>query len=251
MVKNRRIAYIYKMCCYCLLVVVLSSILPYNLNDENTKTVRILFIRHGRTLANNEGRLIGGGSDSALLNTSKKEAQALGVELRNTKVDRLYTSELGRTQETLLYICNGAEWKEEYCILPELNDISWGDAEGYTIQEFLNRFEYSEMPDAFGDIHDMTYISPINAETKYSFCNRFMKGVKRIIERSQDGETIVCITHNSLRFWVEYVFDCKVSMDNLDIIELVYEDNEARLYFKKENEVRCVSYRGDILENEE
>ena len=115
----------------------------------------------------------------------------------------------------------------------------------------MNHHGYKEMPDAFGDIHDMTYRSPINAETKYSFCNRFMKGVRNIIEESEDGEVVLCVTYNSLRFWVEYVFDCKVSMDNLDIIELVYEENESRIYFQKENEVRCISYREDILGNEE
>lgn len=251
MISNKATKSFFRIGTYCFLMLIIAIILPCNINGKNSKTIRVLFVRHGKTVANSEGRLVGSGGDSPLLASAKEDAQSLGEKLQKVNVDRMYVSEMGRARETLKYICRGTKWKEEYTILAELNDISWGDAEGYTGQEFMNLYGYEEMPDAFGDIHDKAYVSPINAETKYSFCNRFMKGVRDIIEESADGETVLCVTHNSLTFWVEYVFDCKVSMDNLDIIELVYEKKESRLYFQKENEVRCISYNGDILENEE
>lgn len=251
MVSNKRNKYFFRVCGYCLLTLIVAIALPCDNNEDNHKAVRVLFVRHGKTVANSEGRLVGSGGDSPLLVSAKEDAQALGVELQNVKVDRMYVSEMGRTQETLAYICEGAKWKGEYIILPEVNDISWGDAEGYTGQEFLNYYGYEKMPDAFGDVHDKEYVSPINAETKYFFCNRFMEGVRNIVEEAVDGDTVICVTHNSLTFWVEYVFGCKVSIDNLDIIELVYEEKESRLFFQKENEVRCINYKGDILKNEE
>lgn len=251
MISNIRNKFILRICSYCMLVLIIAITLPCDINKDTPKTVHVLFVRHGKTVANSEGRLVGSGGDSPLLANAKEAAQALGVELQNVKIDGMYVSEMGRTQETLAYICEGAKWKGEYTILPEVNDISWGDAEGYTGQEFLNYYGYEKMPDAFGDAHDKEYVSPINAETKYSFCNRFMKGVRNIIEESDDGDTVICVTHNSLTFWVEYVFDYNVSIDNLGIIELVYEEKESTLYFQKENEVKCINYKGDILKHEE
>lgn len=216
------------------------------LRDEDgldSKKITILFVRHGRTIANQQGILMGRGADSPLLEEAWEEAKELGKELQDREVDYLYSSSLGRTKRTLLGICQGANWEYRYKEISEFDDISWGQAEGYTAKEFMQKNGYTTMPEAFGEVCDEEYVSPIGAESSYEFCVRFNEGVCNIYENSESGDTILCVVHNSLAIWVEYMFGKRITVDNLETVELVVDDKAMRLYcIDKENTERLIVY---------
>jgi probable phosphoglycerate mutase len=60
---------------------------------------RVLFVRHGETTWNREGRIQGWASTS-LTGRGRDQARATGVSLRDRGVERVLASDLRRTQET-------------------------------------------------------------------------------------------------------------------------------------------------------
>lgn len=71
-------------------------------------TVRLFLVRHGETVANSEG-LVVGQWDSQLSPLGRRQAAALGRSalVRDTAFWRRYSSDLGRTRETAAYLVAG------------------------------------------------------------------------------------------------------------------------------------------------
>jgi len=69
-------------------------------------TTRILFVRHGETTWNREGRIQGWAS-TPLTGRGRDQARATGVSLRDRGVERVLASDLRRTQETARLLREG------------------------------------------------------------------------------------------------------------------------------------------------
>jgi broad specificity phosphatase PhoE len=94
----------------------------------NTK--KIILLRHGQTDFNLQGIVQGSGVDSPLNENGRKQAQGFYNAYRHNGFDKLYTSALIRTHQTVQgFIDDGLSWE----IVPELNEISWGNFEGQPI----------------------------------------------------------------------------------------------------------------------
>jgi phosphoserine phosphatase len=65
--------------------------------------MRLILVRHGETLANKQGIILGY-KDEGLNETGMKQAQAVANRLSKEKIDIAYASDLGRAQETASYI---------------------------------------------------------------------------------------------------------------------------------------------------
>lgn len=94
----------------------------------NTK--KIYIIRHGQTDFNLRGIVQGSGVDSSLNETGRAQAHAFFEAYQHIPFDKIYTSKLRRTRESVkdfieLGIPNEA--------LGGLNEISWGSKEGQEI----------------------------------------------------------------------------------------------------------------------
>lgn len=140
----------------------------------------IYMVRHGRTYANEQGLLMGGEGNAELTQEAVDQAKAVGQALSDVSFGKVYTSTLGRTIDTASYLLEGAGQENvDRQQMEALDDISWGDAEGYTKQEFMEKKQLDIFPDAFGSVDDADYVSPIHAETKYHFYQRFDKGMRR------------------------------------------------------------------------
>lgn len=63
-------------------------------------TTTILFIRHAATVAN-ESKVYAGITDVAISEAGYKQIEALTEQLRDIKVDRIYTGPLTRAQQTI------------------------------------------------------------------------------------------------------------------------------------------------------
>jgi broad specificity phosphatase PhoE len=167
----------------------------------------IYMVRHGRTYANEQGLLMGGEGNAELTQEAVDQAKAVGQALSDVSFGKVYTSTLGRTIDTASYLLEGAGQENvDRQQMEALDDISWGDAEGYTKQEFMEKKQLDIFPDAFGSVDDADYVSPIHAETKYHFYQRFDKGMQQIIDDINPGENVLVVAHSSMQFWLEKQF---------------------------------------------
>lgn len=93
-------------------------------------TKKIYIIRHGQTDFNLRGIVQGSGVDSSLNDTGREQARAFFEAYGQVAFDKIYTSKLVRTQESVqAFIDKGIPHEA----LEGLNEISWGSKEGQEI----------------------------------------------------------------------------------------------------------------------
>lgn len=198
----------------------------------------IYMVRHGRTYANEQGLLMGGDGNAELTPEAVDQAKAVGQALSDVSFDHAYTSTLGRTIDTASYLLEGAKQDDvARQQIRDLDDISWGDAEGYTKQQFMEENNLDEFPDAFGDTDDADFVSPIHAETKYHFYQRFNNGMQQIIDDIKPGENVLVVAHSSMQFWLEKQFPEVQGQDIANLSVTVIKVNHGKKELVEYNQV--------------
>ena len=198
----------------------------------------IYMVRHGRTYANEQGLLMGGDGNAELTPEAVDQAKAVGQDLSDVSFDHAYTSTLGRTIDTASYLLEGAKQDDvARQQIRDLDDISWGDAEGYTRQQFMEENNLDEFPDAFGDTDDADFVSPIHAETKYHFYQRFNNGMQQIIDDIKPGENVLVVAHSSIQFWLERQFPEVQGQDIANLSVTVIKVNHGKKELVEYNQV--------------
>ncbi|MDX2189368.1 MAG: histidine phosphatase family protein [Bacteroidota bacterium] len=87
----------------------------------------IYLIRHGQTDYNLRGIVQGSRVDTSLNETGQKQAQMFFEAYKHVPFDKIYTSKLKRTVESVAgFIANGIPYES----FEGLNEISWGDNDG-------------------------------------------------------------------------------------------------------------------------
>jgi 2,3-bisphosphoglycerate-dependent phosphoglycerate mutase len=87
----------------------------------------IYIVRHGQTDFNRLGIVQGSGINAPLNQTGHEQAAAFYAFYKHINFDKIYTSTLIRTQQTVKkFIENGISWEQH----EGLNEISWGNREG-------------------------------------------------------------------------------------------------------------------------
>lgn len=229
--QNKRLGKIIQSIILIISLVFMGSV-SYRANSAH-KVLFIYLIRHGQTYSNEQGLLVGGGGNYDLTEKGIRDAIDVGTSLSEVPFRAVYCSTLGRTYDTAKYILYGAGQEDLDIVQMEgLKDISWGDAEGYTVEGFMKEQQLTEFPDAFGSADDANFISPINAETKYDFCNRFQKTLLQIAKDNEEaGGNILVVAHSSMTFWLQQQFPDKVKgdLDNTSITILRYQNGVWKL----------------------
>jgi broad specificity phosphatase PhoE len=87
----------------------------------------LYIIRHGETEYNRMGIVQGSGVDMPLNETGMLQAQRFYESFKHLPFEVVYTSALQRTHQS---VKNFIEKPLPHIVLPELNEISWGDFEG-------------------------------------------------------------------------------------------------------------------------
>ena len=93
---------------------------------------KIYLVRHARTVANDKG-ILSGVTDVEVSIEGKKQIDAFTPVFRNVKLDRIYTSPLSRTRETIARIAQ--EHHLEPIVIRELIEKNNGIAETMTIDQ--------------------------------------------------------------------------------------------------------------------
>ena len=90
----------------------------------------IFLLRHGQTDFNVQGIVQGSGVDSSLNETGRRQAAQFFAAYGHIPFDKVYTSALRRTHESVQQFLDAGLPHEAH---PGLNEISWGEREGTRI----------------------------------------------------------------------------------------------------------------------
>ncbi len=153
--------------------------------------MRIGFIRHGVTDWNLERRAQGQ-LDIPLNDAGRKQAQALGKHLAGEPWDRIYASDLSRAKETADIIAQALHLNVHTD--KRLREMSWGEAEGTTIEERLKK--WGEDWRAKG----------LNIESEQSILDRGISFVEEIL-KTKPGRNVLVVSHGALlsRLFKHYI----------------------------------------------
>ena len=155
-----------------------------------SQKVKIYLIRHGESEGNREGRFRGG-EDFPLSEEGKKQVKNLGLALKDSGIEKIYTSPLVRAYDTAKAVSEttGAE----IIVEPGFRSISLGAWEGKTREEIERNY-----PEEFKiwltnpEKLRMEGFEPIPALRR-----RAMKALNRIVQE-KPGKTIAVVSHTAV-----------------------------------------------------
>ncbi len=157
----------------------------------------IILARHGESELSVVGRTNGDpGASCALTEVGCEQARRLGQLLEGDDLDLCVTSEFQRAQETADLALEDREVLR--LVLPDLNDIRFGDFEGRALTEYR----------AWAHAHGPEEAAPGGGDTRAETVRRYIRAYRTILTRPE--ETILVVAHG---LPVRYVLDAVAARD--------------------------------------
>ena len=153
----------------------------------------IYLVRHGQTDFNVRGIVQGSGVDSSLNDTGRAQAAQFFAAYQHLPFDRVYTSVLRRTQESVQHFLNLGIPHEAYAAL---NEISWGVREGTRItleedEEYRHVLAQWE--------HGQTSARLLGGESPDEVAARQRPFIELLKSRSEDEAVLICMHGRAMR----------------------------------------------------
>lgn len=159
---------------------------------------KIYLVRHGETVLNIEKRYQGYG-DSPLTERGISQAQALGEKMKDVKIDKAYSSDLGRVIATTRYILGDRDM--EINQLKGLREFYWGDWEGLTYQEIGEKYNFPTGPER----SKYTLNTPKNGDVAKTFADRISTTIDQIAKENADKDILVVSSNMAIVFMLNYI----------------------------------------------
>jgi broad specificity phosphatase PhoE len=152
---------------------------------QSRKTMALFyFLRHGETAWNAEGRFCGG-TDVPMSDVGRRQAQLLARRFQAITVEALYSSPLSRALETARII--GSAIGREPKVDPRLTELSYGEWEGQTLEEFQ-----CAAPAAYlAWDQDPANLAPPGGETGMHLIERATPFLAEVAQRHPQGNVVV------------------------------------------------------------
>ena len=192
---------------------------------------RLIIVRHAESAHNLQNR-IQGHKDSGLTARGFLQARRLSRRVRNFKIDRIYSSDLGRAYSTTREIARHI--KLPIIKDPLLREIHLGAWEGMTPEEVDTRYDkgYRKW------LRKPSSIRIPKSETLRHFRKRVVGRVKAIAKENR-GKTVLIVTHGGaitalLADWLKADFDnllLNLQIDNTGLTFVEETDKKTRLRF--------------------
>lgn len=166
----------------------------YRRGDSATKMLYI--IRHGETDLNRRGIVQGRGLDTDLNDYGKLQAQAFYDAYKHIPFDRIYTSTLKRTHQTVNHFIEmGIPWTQ----LPGLDELAWGIYEGKESTVFT-KAAFRDMTSNWlqGELHYKFEQGESPLEVK----ERQLIALENLIESDDDKIILICMHGRALRLFL-------------------------------------------------
>ena len=177
----------------------------------DTITKKIYLIRHGETDYNKLGLIQGSGVDTDLNTLGKLQAQAFYEAYKNVGFDKVYTSALKRTHQTVApFLAEGVSWQQ----LSGLNEICWGTKEGKAAASQDNE-QHEKMLAAWkkGDFS----IKPPQGESPLDVMERQKAALAAIMAATTETNVLVCMHGRAMKIFLCLLLE--VELKNMDIFK--------------------------------
>jgi broad specificity phosphatase PhoE len=190
---------------------------------------RIYLIRHGQTDYNLQGIVQGSSVDTPLNETGRKQAQLFHDQYKHIKFDKIYTSKLQRTHQSVEgFINQNIPWEQH----EGLNEISWGKFDGVKATDeerayytsIMNRWSLGE-----------THLSIGGGESPETVHERQKPVWDLILSRAEESNVLVCIHGRAIRILMCYVMNIPLKEmdtfmhDNLCLYLLEYKSGKTTI----------------------
>jgi broad specificity phosphatase PhoE len=154
---------------------------------------KIYIIRHGQTDFNLTGIVQGSGVDTSLNDQGRSQANAFFEMYKHVKFDKVYTSALKRTKETVQPFLSLGIKNEAFA---GLNEISWGANEGRRITPEEDRY-YHWMLEQWQ--HGNTSQRIDGGESPEDVALRQKPVLKYILSQQQEETILICMHGRAIR----------------------------------------------------
>lgn len=200
---------------------------------------KIYIIRHGQTDFNLKGIVQGSGVDSSLNEFGVAQSRAFFEAYRHIPFDKVYTSALRRSIETIdLFLKSGIPHEA----LPGLNEISWGRKEGQPITPEEDAYYHYVLEEwRKGN----TSLRIEGGESPEDVAKRMMPALDHIFSRPEEKTILICMHGRAMRILLCLLLSYPLrSMDMFEHENLcLYELNYTGSLFtvEKYNDTRHLS----------
>ncbi len=181
---------------------------------------RLIIVRHAESAYNLQNR-IQGHQDSNLTRKGLQQARRLAKRIQHFKIDKIYSSDLGRAYSTTVAITRYLK-KVKIIRDPKLREILLGDWEGMTPEEVDKLYargyqRWLKSPSAC--------VIP-NAERVHHFRKRVIERVRQIARQNR-AKTVLIVTHGGvittlLSDWLKADFDAVLRCLQIDNTSLTF-----------------------------
>lgn len=172
---------------------------------------KIYVVRHGQTDFNLNNIVQGSGVDSDLNTRGQEQALAFYRAYRQVPFDKVYTSALKRTRQSVQrFIDDGLPVES----LAGLNEISWGTKEGYRITPEEDEYYHHMLRQwQLGD----TSLRIEGGESPDDVVKRMKPAIDHIMSRDDEKTVLVCMHGRAIRILLCVLLNYPLrSMDNFE-----------------------------------
>ncbi|ADY51721.1 Phosphoglycerate mutase [Pseudopedobacter saltans DSM 12145] len=162
---------------------------------STTDKKKIYIIRHGETDYNKAGLVQGRGIDADLNEKGRAQGRAFFEFYKSVPFDKVYTSKLKRTHQTVRdFLAIPLPWEQ----LPGLDEMDWGKHEGQSIStEIRNEFEKIVEAWNSGDYS----VKPQGGESPLDVYARQEEAMNYIVSEEKENEKtiLICMHGRAIR----------------------------------------------------
>jgi broad specificity phosphatase PhoE len=166
---------------------------------------QIYLIRHGETEFNKLGIVQGSGVDSDLNETGKIQSLAFFKKYGHVPFQKIYTSALKRTHQTVDHFLKLGIEQE---ILPELNEISWGEKEG-RIPNSVDNAYYSQLLESWQK--GETQLAATGGESPEDVAKRQKKALEIILKNESEDLILIAMHGRAMRILLAQISNLPLS----------------------------------------
>jgi broad specificity phosphatase PhoE len=193
-------------------------------NKGKLSSKKIYLVRHGQTDFNLRGIVQGSGVDSSLNDFGRAQASAFFSMYNHVPFDKIYTSALKRSQQSVeAFIKKGISFEA----FAGLNEISWGTKEGQSITPEEDEY-YHYMLRQWNEGN--TGLKIEGGESPEDVVIRMKPAVDYIFSQEHEKTILICMHGRAIRILLCYLLNLPLkSMDsfehqNLGLYLLDYKD---------------------------
>ncbi|CAG5002671.1 2,3-bisphosphoglycerate-dependent phosphoglycerate mutase [Dyadobacter sp. CECT 9275] len=201
------------------------------------KRKSIYLIRHGETDLNRRGVVQGSGVNAPLNEWGEAQAEAFFNAYQHVPFDKIYTSDLLRTHQSVRGFLRQGIPHESYA---GLNEISWGVREGKEPNTGDSNY-YRELVTAWrnGEVH----LAAEEGESPVDVRNRQIPVIETILSRPHERNILVAMHGRAMRVFLTILFNQPlVRMDdyehsNLCLYKINYSYDKGQFDLEISNDI--------------